>query len=124
MEEVLGNIIREREEELLTGEKIVQLKELEISSNNLSEVDDQLMARAVVRIQTVNLYETRLTTVQVTTLLQTILAEEELVLESLDITGTNLGKIDSQLLARGLVRIKTVNLVYTSLTTVQVTTLL
>ena len=50
-EEIFHQIIREREEELETGEKIVQLKELDMNSNNLSEVDDQLLDRAVVRIQ-------------------------------------------------------------------------
>ena len=76
------------------------MESLEMSGNNLSEVDDQLLARAVVKIKTVDLYDTRLTTVQATTLLQTILAEEELVMESLYLRSNNLSGVDDQLLAR------------------------
>ena len=39
VEEVLGNIIQEREEELLTGEKIVQLKELDISGHYFTDIN-------------------------------------------------------------------------------------
>ena len=124
VEEILNHVIHEREEELETGEKIVQLKELDMKWISLSGVDDQLLARAVVKVKTVSLEGTRQTTVQWTTLLQTILAEKELVMESLDMSHNNLGGVDDQLLARAVVRMKIKDLNNTCLTTVQATTLL
>ena len=51
VKESFRHLILEREEEQETGERIVQLKELDMRFTNLSEVDDQLLARAVVKIK-------------------------------------------------------------------------
>ena len=84
---------------ILTEEELV-IESLYMSRNNLNEVDDQLLARALVKLKTVGLQYTGLTTVQASTLLQTILTEKELVTESVDLMGNNMNSVDSQLLAR------------------------
>merc|ERR1712038_829221 len=56
---------------------------------------------AAVRLKNVDLSCTGLTTLQSTTLLQTILAEkEERVMEGLNLKGNELGKVDRQLLGQ------------------------
>ena len=110
-------------EAILAEEELV-LESLNMLYNDLSDVNDQLLAEAVVRIKSAKLCNTRLTTEQIATLLQTILAEKELAVESLDMRANNLREVDGQLLAGAVVRIKSVKLCNTRLTTDQMTTLL
>ena len=57
----------------------------------LSEINTQLLANAVVRVKSVDLSYTNLTTKQVNTICQSIIEKESLVLEDLSIT--QLGKL-------------------------------
>ena len=58
----------------------------------------------------VDLHGSHLSTVQITPLLQAILAEKQLKMESLSLGNNNLQRVDGQLLASALVRIKRVSL--------------
>ena len=87
------------------------IKNLDIGNNMLGlGVNYQLLARSIMRIRTINLARNELSTSQATVLLKTILSEKDLVMESLNMSENNLRHVDDQLLAKSVVRIKTVSL--------------
>ena len=68
---------------LLANGGPIHLECLSINCDDLSEVDPELLAMAVCRLKDVNLYSTSLSSVQVTTILTTLLSNEEHQLEFL-----------------------------------------
>ena len=107
------------------GPKLVQLELLNLGDHNLSRVDAQLLASAVVRVKTVVLRKTSLTNDQVNILCRAIVEKKRSVvqLQHLDMFALNLSGVDSRVLAGVVVRLKSINLGYTGLTKDQVTTL-
>ena len=62
-----------------------------------------------------------MTTSQATAIFRAILTEENLGLENLDVRYNNLAKVESELMAGALARMKAVDLTYTFMTTAQYT---
>ena len=106
-------------------ESVKKLEALNMILGNLSGVDSQLLANAVVRVKSVDISGTHLTTDQVNTLCQNIVVEEESVkkLESLNMIKEDFRDVDTQLLANAVVRVKNVDISNTHLTTDQVNTI-
>ena len=99
----------------------LELENLNISDTYLRETEDDILAGAVIRIKTVDLKDTQLTTSQATAIFRAILTEENLGLENLDVRYNNLAKVESELMAGALARMKAVDLTYTFMTTAQYT---
>ena len=98
-------------------------KKLDISWNNLSTVDPNLLARVVTGLEEMKWVEVRgeveLTVIQVEAILTAICAEDCLV-KKLDISYTNLSSVDPGLLARAVNRLEEVEMSVAYLTTSQV----
>ena len=106
-------------EAILTEEEL-DLENISFRENKLGEVESDLLARAVVKIKTVDLNDTELTACQATAIFHAILEEEELDLKNLNIGDNYLDEVDdSELMAGAVVRLKTVDLNYGELTTSQ-----
>ena len=124
----------------LTGEQISQLflaitetsqlrlRKLNISGNDVSRVEADLLARSVVRLEEIFLLNTRLTSQQAELLLARIvspsLQSDQSPLKALYIGDNNLASVSASLLARAVVRLQTVSLDDTNLSSEQVTSLL
>jgi len=112
---------------LLTNEQCIQLLEVSLSSRNLvdvslanvnlSGVPADLLARAVSRLQAVNLCSTRLTTEQCVQVLEVSLSSRSLV--DVNLANVNLSGVPSDLLSGAVSRLQIVNLCYTHCTTEQ-----
>ena len=70
------------------------LEKLYMGWINLSAVDGQLLARAVVKIKNVGLHATQLSAAQATAIFNAVMGEEDLVLEELYMTGNNFVGVD------------------------------
>ena len=116
-----GHRIIEEEEE----ESVKKLESMNMMDVDLSDVDSQLMASAIVRVKSVDMSGTYLTADQVNTLCCRIIEEEESVktLECLNMMDVDLSDVGSQLLASAFVRVKSVDITDTDLTTDQVDTI-
>ena len=124
----------------LTGEQISQLflaitetsqlrlRKLNISGNDVSRVEADLLARSVVRLEEVFLLNTRLTSQQTELLLARIVSPSlqsgQSPLKALYIGDNSLASVSASLLARAVVRLQTVSLDDTNLSGEQVTALL
>merc|ERR1719187_629647 len=114
--EVFRGIIRE------DGEGTCQLKTLQrFTITEIFLVDSQLLAGAVTKIKSVDLGELDLTRSQATAIFQGIQSEVKLELEDLNIRSTYLRETEDDILAGAVLRLKTVNLNGTQLTTSQAT---
>ena len=91
------------------------LSRLSINFSDLTSVPGPVLARAVVRLKSVNLWLCRLTTGQVTTLLTTILQTNNLTLESLTLNPSDLSSVSARLLSAAVLRLQEVNMSYTDL---------
>ena len=96
-----------------------RVKKLNISWNNLSTVDPNLLARVLTGLQEVKMFMAELTVTQMEAILTAICAEDCLV-KKLDISYTNLSSVDPGLLARAVNRLEEVKMSVTYLTTSQV----
>ena len=124
----------------LTGEQISQLflaitetsqlrlRKLNISGNDVSRVEADLLARSVVRLEEIFLLNTRLTSQQTELLLARIVSPSlqsgQSPLKALYIGDNSLASVSASLLARAVVRLQTVSLDDTNLRGEQVTALL
>ena len=104
----------------ILDEEELGLECLDLCGVNLSGVEAETMAGAVVRLRRVDLSSTRLTAAQVDILIDRVAMEEKLGLEDLDLWGVGLNNVNAGKLARAVVRIKEVGLSLTILTTDQV----
>ena len=124
----------------LTGEQISQLllaitetsqlrlRKLNISGNDVSRVEADLLARSVVRLEDIFLLNTRLTSQQTELLLARIVSPSlqsgQSPLRALYIGDNSLASVSASVLARAVVRLQTVSLDDTNLRSEQVTALL
>ena len=124
----------------LTGEQISQLflaitetsqlrlRKLNISGNDVSRVEADLLARSMVRLEEVFLLNTRLTSQQAELLLARIVSPSlqsgQSPLKALYIGDNSLASVSASVLARAVVRLQTVSLDDTNLRSEQVTALL
>ena len=124
----------------LTGEQISQLflaitetsqlrlRKLNISGNDVSRVEADLLARSVVRLDEIFLLNTRLTSQQAELLLARIVSPSlqsgQSPLKALYIGDNSLASVSASVLARAVVRLQTVSLDDTNLRSEQVTALL
>ena len=124
----------------LTGEQISQLflaitetsqlrlRKLNISGNDVSRVEADLLAMSMVRLEEVFLLNTRLTSQQTELLLARIVSPSlqsgQSPLKALYIGDNSLSSVSASLLARAVVRLQTVSLDDTNLRSEQVTALL
>jgi len=90
------------------------LEKVELERVNLSRVPASLLAKAICRLQTVNLGYTRLTGQQSTKIVEASLSSETLVEVNLD--GVNLSIVPSEVLAKAVGRLQSVNLSYAEMT--------
>ena len=94
-----------------------ELKCVNLHNNNLSSVQPELLASAVSKVAEVDLWNTSLTTQQVTVLCQVL--SGTCPLESLNLSGNNLSGVEPDLLARAVGNIVKVQLGDTNLTSQQ-----
>ena len=83
-----------------------------------AEPDNQLLARALTKIETVVLsasFGFGMTTSHTTAIFRAILTQEEVNLENLTLKFHDLREVDGELLAAAVTSLKTVNLDYTQL---------
>ena len=100
------------------------LRRLNISGNDLSRVEAELVAGAVVRLEEVFLLNTRLTSQQTELVLTRLLSSQSPALRGLYIGDNNLASVSAALLARAVGSLQTVSLDDTNLGSQQVTALL
>ena len=91
------------------------LRSLSINFSDLTSVPGPVLARALVRLRSVNLWLCRLTTDQVTTVLTTILQTNNLRLQSLTLNPSDLSSVSARLLSSAVLRLEEVNMSYTDL---------
>jgi hypothetical protein len=90
----------------------------------LSQVSPDLLARAVTRLEEVNMMCTDLTGQQVEAILTAIITKDPLLLRKLNIRGANFSQVTPDLLARAVTKLKEVDMRYTHLTKQQVEAIL
>ena len=117
------HLTTEQAEALLTSMTVNhQLKTLDMSYNDLSEVDPQLLAMVVVNLEELRLCGTSLTSRQSEALISA-LHEKDNQLKKLHISYCNLATIEPAHLARVLTRLQDVAVMYSSLTPMQLNSL-
>ena len=117
------HLTTDQAEALLTRLAIThQLRSLDISYNDLSEVEPQLLARAVVELEELRLSGTSLTSEQSEALFYA-LNEADNWLDCLHISYCNLSTIDPAHLTKVLLRLQEVSVMYSSLTPLQLDSL-
>jgi len=94
-----------------------KLKSLDFYSNNLSSVEPGLFARAINRLESVNLCETDITDDQKQALFTAMSQNSQL--KKLDLSGNSLSYVKSKLLAMGMARLEVVQLSDTDITNEQ-----
>ena len=102
----------------------MKLRSLDLSFTPISSVTASVLARALVRLEAVMLFDTRLDDSAVLSLLTEISASEKLMLRSLDIRYNQLSCVPPQVLSRCLVRLEEVDLWNTLLTSHQLNSIL
>lgn len=102
----------------------LELRSLDLSFTLISSVTASLLAKALVRLEAVVLFDTRLDDSAVLSLLTEISVSEKLTLRSLDIRYNQLSCVPPQLLSRSLVRLEEVDLWNTLLTSHQLHSIL
>jgi len=95
-----------------------QLKTLDLGGNNLSAVDAKILAQPVTQLEEVNLYKTQLTPEQVTAICTAIAGDSQL--KTLELTGSDLSRVDAEILAKAITKLEEVELVNTQMTPQQV----
>ena len=96
------------------------LENLNVYCNDLSEVCPSLLARAIVKMRCVDIGYNELTPDQATTLFQTIVGQEDMMLEDIRIEDNNtLSEVDPSLFARAIVKMKKVKFGDASITSEQ-----
>ena len=111
----------------ILSQEDLELEDLNVSDNDLGEVDSELMGAVVARIKAVDLTDISLNSSQVTDICHAIqAADEELELEDLrmPMMVDELSQVDNDLLAGAVVRIRDVNMITDSpLSKAQTTTI-
>ena len=111
----------------ILSQEDLELEDLNVSDNDLGEVDSELMGAVVARIKAVDLTDISLNSSQVTDICHAIqAADEELELEDLrmPMMVEELSQVDNDLLAGAVVRIRDVNMITDSpLSKAQTTTI-
>ena len=102
----------------------LRLRRLNISGNDLSRVEAELVAGAMVRLEEVFLLNTRITSQQTELVLARLLSSQSPALRGLYIGDNNLASVSAALLARAVGSLQTVSLDDTNLGSEQVTALL
>ena len=102
----------------------LHLQSLDISWNNLSECDPDILATAMCRLYSVVLKGTHLTVKQTIALTAMIGESHDLKLHTINLSGNNLSQVPGHTLARAVCRLQTVVLKDTQLSNDQVTTVL
>merc|ERR1712089_105031 len=99
-----------------------KMTKLNISFNNMSGVDPELLAKTVTKTKILNVADTNLTQQQAEAIL-TAVSEAKTVME-LDIGFNNLSGVDEGLLAKAVTNLKTLNVNRSKLTQRQIVTIL
>ena len=99
----------------------IRLRKLLLYFCNLSAVSQDILAKAVVRLENVSLAMTRLSPDQVQSIFTKISNCENLKLTELDISDNILSSVPADVLVKAISRLKRVNMSNTSLTRDQVT---
>jgi len=98
------------------------LENVDLSYNNLSQVDSELLAKAVCRMVTVDLSDTELTKVQSTAILTKMLSSSSSSsnrLEEIDLDRAQLEDVPEELIAKAVASVKKVSLRNSALTAKQ-----
>lgn len=98
------------------------LKDINLSYIDLSQVSTYLLSRAVACLRRVDLSNSDLSSLQVTSVLNSILAST--TLEDVSLEAVSLASIPTEILARAVSRLRSVNLSYSCLTVDQFTAML
>ena len=98
----------------------LELKYLSLLFIDLSSVQPQVLAQAVVRVEEANLACTKLTDEQVSTVLTTIVNTECLTLKRLSLLGNNISPVPPDLLAQVVIKLEDPNKVMVGATKQQI----
>ena len=117
------NLTLQQTEAILTavseGSKMIKLN---IVENNMSGVDPGLLAKAVANLETLDIGSTELTQQQATAILSGVSKGTKLT--KLNISWNNLSGVDSELLAKAVANLETLDIGSTELTECKATTIL
>ena len=101
--------------QILNQTETLQLTELGLSLMNLSEVNEGILTRTIIRIRKVSLAETQMKPYQLNVLLDSIIEQEEIAVQEIDLSGNIFTPIDADKLGECLIKLKTVMLRYCQL---------
>ena len=96
-----------------------QIQEVDLSDNFLTDINPEMLARAVARTRKLSLVNTGLTTDQVNQLLESLLSEAS-IMEDLDLSANILSFIEPDLMAHSLNKLKMVTLLDSAVSVNQV----
>merc|ERR1719319_1166352 len=99
-----------------------RLKKLDLGLNNLPNVNPELFARALTKLEDVNLFATHINIAKAQALFKAMVQNSQL--KKLDLQFNNLSTVDPVVLATAVMKLETVDLRYTKLNTKQVTSIL
>ena len=96
-----------------------QIQEVDLSDNFLTDINPEMLARAVARTRKLSLVNTGLTTDQVNQLLESLLSEAS-IMEDLDLSANILSFVEPDLMAHSLNKLKMVTLLDSAVSVNQV----
>ena len=105
----------------LSVEKDLKLKALDLSLNDLSSVPTETLVAGISGLEWVNLFQTELTTEQLTGIFTGLSVEKDHKLKTIDLGFNDLSSVPTDLLVAGISGLQEVYLSWTNLTTEQVT---
>ena len=86
-----------------------RIEEIDLSDNSLSNIDPELLARAVARTKNLNLANAALSSDQMKEILEAVLSDE-CGMKIVDLSGNEMSLIDPDLMAQSLIKITSVTL--------------
>ena len=96
-----------------------QIQEVNLSDNSLTDVEPELLVRALAKTRKLNLANTSLTAEQVKRLLKSFLSDD-CTMENLDLSANVLSMIEPDLMAKSLNKLKVVTLLDSNISVNQV----
>ena len=96
-----------------------QIQEVNLSDNSLTDVEPELLVRALAKTRKLNLANTSLTAEQVKRLLKSFLSDD-CTMENLDLSANVLSMIEPDLMAKSLNKLKVVTLLDSDISVNQV----
>ena len=98
----------------------LKLKYLNVSGNDLTRLHPRLLTKVIVRLEEANMYDTRLTSAQVESILNSVILAGQRRCLKLNIGGNDLSQLPPSLLAQAIVMLEEAKMFNSRLTSAQV----